>query len=115
MSPPRTVDRARPASSSTPAISASSVDLPTPSGPIDADHDAGGNIERDAVERDDLAVAVGDVLDGDDRSPAVPAGDSADAMTPCERLASLEAARPGRAVTRFCSRAGQTAESFTLT
>ena len=36
-------------------------------GAHDADHDAAGNIERDAVERDDAAVAVGDVLDGNDR------------------------------------------------
>ena len=43
-------------------------------GADDADHDAARDVERDVVERDDLAVAVGDVLDRDDRL-AVPAAD----------------------------------------
>ena len=36
-------------------------------GADDADHDARWDVERDAVERDDLAVAMRDVLDRDDR------------------------------------------------
>ena len=73
-------------------------------GADDADHDAGGDVERDAVERHHLLVAVGDVLDRDDRRRR-------------RRRDHLAPARPtaGPAVTRFCSRAGQTAESFTLT
>ena len=39
-------------------------------GAHDADHDAAGNVERDAVERDDLAVAMGDVSMETTGSPA---------------------------------------------
>ena len=83
-------------------------------GADDADHDAARDVERDAVERDDLAVAVGDVLDR--RRPARRRiGDVGDAVTPWTRPQSLASGPAAGGATRFCSRAGQTAESFTLT
>ena len=90
-------------------------------GADDADHEAAGNIERDAVERDDLAVAVGDVLDGDDRL----AGRRSSAGRWRQRMDGHATASPGHSrlcapaapgasTIGFCSRAGQTADSIHL-
>ena len=39
----------------------SSVDLPLPLGPSSAVSEPGGDLERDVVERDEVAEALGDV------------------------------------------------------
>ena len=42
-----------------------SVDLPLPLGPSSAVSEPPGNVERDVVERDEVAEALGDVADRD--------------------------------------------------
>ena len=53
-----------------PAMMLSSVDLPTPSGPISPTMQPAGSVERDLVERDDLAITLGDAVEARDRVAA---------------------------------------------
>ena len=50
-------ERCRTGSAARRRSGSSSVDLPTPSGPIKPDHAAGRDLDRDVVQRDHLAVA----------------------------------------------------------